>query len=137
MWILDTDTLSLWLHGHPEVMRQAHSRPPLELAVTIITLEEVLGGWYGLIRSAKDDEKLARAYRSMEEAMEFFKRVGIAGFSASGIARYRGLRKVHRRIGSNDLRIAAIVLEAGATLVTRNEKDFRGIDGLVVENWAS
>ena len=39
-------------------------------------------------------------------------------------------------IGTNDLRIAAIVLESGATLVSRNLADFRPIAELDVEDWS-
>jgi len=34
-----------------------------------------------------------------------------------------------------DLKIAAIVLANGATLLTRNLADFSGIRGLAVEDW--
>jgi tRNA(fMet)-specific endonuclease VapC len=45
-------------------------------------------------------------------------------------------------IGSNDLRfkdlwIAAHVLAAGLMLVTNNEKEFRRVRGLKVQNWAT
>lgn len=38
-------------------------------------------------------------------------------------------------IGPNDLWIAAHALALGVTLVTNNEKEFRRVDGLKIENW--
>jgi tRNA(fMet)-specific endonuclease VapC len=38
-------------------------------------------------------------------------------------------------IGFNDLWIAAHALTLGATLVTGNEREFRRVPGLTVENW--
>ena len=40
-----------------------------------------------------------------------------------------------KKSGRADLLIAAITLANRATLVTRNEKDFRQVPGLQVENW--
>ncbi len=40
-------------------------------------------------------------------------------------------------VGKMDLKIAAIALEHGCIVVTRNERDFRRVPGLVVENWAA
>jgi tRNA(fMet)-specific endonuclease VapC len=40
-------------------------------------------------------------------------------------------------IGDNDLRIAAHALASGLTLVTNNEKEFRRVRGLKVQNWTT
>ncbi len=40
-----------------------------------------------------------------------------------------------QKIGGNDLLIAAQALTLGAVLVTDNEREFRRVDGLTVENW--
>ena len=39
-------------------------------------------------------------------------------------------------IGNNDLWIAAHAKAAGLILVTNNEREFRRIDGLEIQNWA-
>jgi tRNA(fMet)-specific endonuclease VapC len=39
-------------------------------------------------------------------------------------------------LGNMDLKISAIALTQGATLLTRNYSDFGQIEGLTIENWA-
>ena len=46
MWALDTDTLTLWLRGQASVVQRVDAHPSESLAITIITVEEVLSGWY-------------------------------------------------------------------------------------------
>jgi tRNA(fMet)-specific endonuclease VapC len=42
----------------------------------------------------------------------------------------------HLRIGTQDLRIASIVLANDATLLTRNLKDFEKIPELSMQDWS-
>jgi tRNA(fMet)-specific endonuclease VapC len=128
--------LTLWLHGRETIATRVASTPPQQLAVTIITVEEVLGGWYIQIRQARDEQQLARAYQAFQQAVEFTRGIQLLPFDLPGIRRYRQLRTRHRRIGTNDLRIAAIVLEQRGILVTRNITDFADITGLQVDDWA-
>jgi tRNA(fMet)-specific endonuclease VapC len=45
------------------------------------------------------------------------------------------LESTGKRIGSNDLLIAAHAIAIGATIVTANTKEFNRVRGLKVENW--
>ena len=46
------------------------------------------------------------------------------------------LQRIGQLIGSNDLWIAAHALADNLTLVTNNEREFKRVPGLRVENWA-
>lgn len=135
-YVLDTDILTLYQRGNLNVVRNAQSRPLDQLAVTIISVEEQLSGWYTELRRAKRTAQLAQVYQRMTDAVRFFVRFNILTFAEPAIARYEGLRTALRRLDKDDLRIAAIVLEGGDTLVTRNAKDFQQIPGLRIADWS-
>jgi tRNA(fMet)-specific endonuclease VapC len=65
-----------------------------------------------------------------------FTTIDVLGYSVTAIARFGGLKKLKLNVGPNDLRIAAIALEAGATVVTRNLRDFQRVPGLTCEDWS-
>ena len=48
---------------------------------------------------------------------------------------FRDLRSAKIRSGSMDLKIAVIAILEGATLLTRNTRDFESVPGLTVDNW--
>jgi tRNA(fMet)-specific endonuclease VapC len=135
-YVLDTDILSLYQSGHPAVVQQVHGHAADQLAVSVISVEEQLTGWYTKLRRAKKRDHLARAYQRLASAVSFLSHAQILAFPEPAIVRYENLRTVHRHIGKNDLRIAAIVLEHGATLATRNVQDFQQIPGLKIEDWS-
>jgi tRNA(fMet)-specific endonuclease VapC len=67
LYVLDTDHLSLYRYGHPEVSARIEATPADQLAVTIITIEEQLRAWYTQVRRARDRNRLARAYQGLFE----------------------------------------------------------------------
>jgi tRNA(fMet)-specific endonuclease VapC len=135
--VLDTDVLTLYQLGDPAVVRRAQGRPVSELAVSVITVEEELTGWYTELRRARKRDRLAQVYQKLTDSIRFLARFQILSFTEPAIIRYEDLRIAYRRLGKNDLRIAAIVLETGASLATRNLRDFRQIKGIQIEDWST
>ena len=68
--------------------------------------------------------------------MHSLSRLEILLYTEDAIARYNKLRTRKLNIGKMDLRIAAIVLEHAATLVTRNLRDFSRVRDLNLEDWS-
>jgi tRNA(fMet)-specific endonuclease VapC len=135
-YALDSDTTTLLLRGHPAVCQRAARVEAEHLFVTIITVEEILTGWYSQIRRAKKDDQVLRAYTALQQAVEFLAQIRILPIDADALQRFHELRKGKYRIGSNDLKIAAIVQRHGATLITRNLGDSKRVPALKLEDWS-
>ena len=135
MYVLDTDILSLYQRGHPVVAGHVAARAAADLAVTVISVEEQLSGWYALLRSTTDRERLAIAYQSLADSIPFLSQFRILSFPESAQLRFDQLAGLKRGVRKMDLRIAAIALEHGAVVATRNLRDFGRVPGLVVEDW--
>ncbi len=57
-------------------------------------------------------------------------------YTAAADALFKAWRAAKVRIGTQDLRIAAICFAHGATLVTRNARDYTQVPGLILDVWA-
>lgn len=135
--VLDTDTLSLYHRGYPSLDEKVDSHPLEELAITVITVEEELSGWYGLLRNIRSPDEEVRAYERLAEAIPLLARWRILSMPHSALMRYESLKRMNLNVRKMDLRIAAIALECGGIVVTRNLRDFRRIPNLEAENWVS
>ncbi|MCE7988051.1 MAG: type II toxin-antitoxin system VapC family toxin [Caldilinea sp. CFX5] len=58
-------------------------------------------------------------------------------FDATAAIQFRHLQQQRLRVGTQDLRIAAIALANNCTLVTRNRRDFERIPELRIEDWSN
>jgi tRNA(fMet)-specific endonuclease VapC len=134
--LLDTDTLSLFQKGHPAVSQRCAAAAPQSMSISVITIEEQFLGWYTRSRQAKTDAELAQASEGMAHFARLIRQLPILAFTVPAIQRYRQLTKMKLNVGKNDLRIAAIALEAGATVVTRNLRDFGRVPNLQLEDWS-
>ncbi|MFO0810189.1 MAG: type II toxin-antitoxin system VapC family toxin [Gemmataceae bacterium] len=136
-FVVDTDTLTFYQTGHPNVVPTVDAHAPGAVRVTAVSVEEQFIGWYTYARQAKRPDQIALAYDGLTRSAASLARFTILTYSAAAQQRFRQLRKLLPRAGKNDLRIAAVALEHGATLVTHNVKDFAGVPGLVIVDWAS
>ena len=136
-YILDTDCFSLWQQNHPMMVQQVKVNAE-NLAVTIVTVEEVIRGWFNVIRQASEPsqaDKLVLAYTRLWNTLNDFKNLNILKFDQNASTIYTKFHRQIRLIGSQDLRIAAIVLANNAILVTRNHRHFSQVPDLVQEDW--
>ncbi len=138
--ILDTDHVSLFLKGNTPVCDRIFQTEPDKLAISVITAEEICQGWLSEINKcsqASQSLKLLLAYAEFENALDFFQTIRRVGFDNNAYCQFEILRSQFRRVGTRDLRIAAIALSMNATVVTRNAKDFGQILNLSIEDWST
>ena len=136
LYLLDTDIISLFQRGHAKVCTAVSQHVPEEIAITVITVEEQLSGWYTELRRAKDRERLAAIYQRMADTVQFYASMRVVSFTEPAIVQYEQLARQKIKIRKSDLRIAAIALKCEAVLVTRNRSDFARVSGLVIEDWS-
>ena len=72
----------------------------------------------------------------MALTVRFLGHLPILSFTEAAIDRYEGLKRLKLKVKKTDLRIAAIVLENDAVLVTRNRRDFIQVPDLRLEDWS-
>jgi predicted nucleic acid-binding protein len=137
MILLDTDTVTHFSYGNANVRRKIEEAGDEELAVSVLTRNEILRGRAdNLLKAANEAElrKAAERFRQAEELLSDFVVVGIDEDSIRHFGRLRKQKNL-KRMGRADMLIACIALAHDALLVTRNTKDYKDIAGLRMENW--
>ncbi len=139
MVILDTDHLTVIQRQSPPTFFTLSARlarvPPGEVCTTIVNVEEQMRGWLAMIRRSKKAQQEIAGYRQLHDLFAFFAEIPVLDFDEAAAERLAQLRRSHSRLGSMDLKIAAIALSQQATLLSRNLGDFRQVAALRVEDW--
>lgn len=139
MWILDTDHLTILERGGstalPLQMRLGQV-PVQEVDTTIISYEEQMRGWLARTAQAKTPSERVNFYQLLRKHIDTFADFAIFVFDEAASSQFERLQHYSIRIGTNDLKIAAVCLANDATLLTRNLKDFSKVPGLQAEDWA-
>jgi len=138
MLVLDTDHMSLleWGGGNSATLRERLADiDQAEVATTIISYEEQMRGWMAYIARGKSIAQQLVAYQRLRRHLENYRQIPVLDFDKAAANVFQQLQRARIRIGTMDLKIAAIVLSRGATLLSRNLVDFTKVPRLNVEDW--
>ncbi len=139
MFILDTDHLTVIQRQSEPAYSALQARLQQvsagDIHTTIINVEEQMRGWLAVISRANRIRQDVFAYRQLHALFSFFGEIPVLDFDEAAAERFTRLRRSRLRLGSMDLKIAAITLSHGATLLSRNLADFRRVPELLVEDW--
>lgn len=130
--MLDTNICIYLIKQRPQsLLDRFRSFPVGDIGISVITLAELE---YGASKSS-------RPKQNREALGQFLSPLEVATFDRRATVAYgtvrAALEKKGRPIGAMDLLIAAHALSLGVRLVTNDEREFRHVPGLRVENWVS
>jgi len=139
MVILDTDHVSLLEHAdHPlqeRLSKRLSGLTEAEVATSVISYEEQCRGWLGALAKAKLVKDEITAYSRLIIQLRNYCAINVVPFDERAAVELQRLKSAKIRVGTMDLKIAAIVLAREATLLTRNLRHFIKVPGLKIEDW--
>lgn len=139
MILLDTDHFSILKYEDSarcqrlRARMQAASESAFHLAV--ISLEEQMRGWLAGVKRQRTIWGEIESYNGLAELFDFARAFTIVSLDKQAADHFDRLRKQKVRIGSMDLKIAAVALAHDALLLTANTRDFGRVPGLRFANW--
>lgn len=130
-YLLDINICIYWLNARPAAIVERLRRVPAgDAAISVVTWGELLYG------AAKSRHK-ALVRRNLDALAAAIPPLPLPADAAQRYGEARAaLERKGTPIGGNDLWIAAHALAIGFTLVTNNDREFKRVPGLVIENWA-
>ncbi len=139
--VLDTDHLTViqrrtW-PAYARLNARLSQLSPSTIQTTIISFEEQMRGWLAVISRARNQQRQVEAYRRLAALLKFFTEITVLDYNEDAVAHFENLSRSKVRIGSMDLKIAAIALSRDNLLLSSNLRDFRHIPKLRVEDWTT
>jgi tRNA(fMet)-specific endonuclease VapC len=131
LYMLDTNAVSAVMRGNPLMDERLLQLDPADWCISAVTHSEICYG-LSLRPEATTLIRAADAFLAVATTLAW----DATAAAAHGRLRAQ-LRQAGTPIGDFDEMIAAHALSVGAVLVTGNERHFRRISGLAVENWIS
>jgi tRNA(fMet)-specific endonuclease VapC len=129
-YLLDTNICIYIRQQRPAVVPKRF----LEIPAGDVVMSEIT--WGELVYGAEKSRQRDDAMRRLEELASIIPIQPLPADAGLVYGRFRAaLEKRGEIIGGNDLWIAAHAFAASLTLVTNNEREFKRIKGIRVENW--
>ena len=130
-YLLDTDICIYIANRRPAgVEARLANLAPGDVGMSVVTYLELVYGAWKSDRKESNLERIERL-RTLVPVLPLTTEVG----EQYGRVRTE-LEKSGKPIGAYDMLIAAHARSLGLTLVTNNDREFRRVRGLKVENWA-
>jgi tRNA(fMet)-specific endonuclease VapC len=116
-------------------LKQRAAEQDADLVITVITPQEITQGWLAELNRENAGPDQIYAYQRFLHSLLGFSKLKIFPFDGDAARQFVSLQQQRTRIGTMDLKIAAICIAHDAMLLTRNLVDFEKVPGLRVENW--
>jgi len=139
-YIPDTDHISALDRGSDGGRRLASRLASVAsdtVATTIVTYEEQMRGWLAYVATLRGIDQQVGGYAKLLRMLRLYCSTPVEPFEAAAAEHFQRLWLMRLRIGTMDLKIAAIALARDAVLLTCNRKDFGLIPGLTCDDWVN
>jgi tRNA(fMet)-specific endonuclease VapC len=106
-----------------------------EVGTTIVSVEEQLRGWLAQLHRVRDPHQWIVPYIRLSKLIDFLRGWKLVEWNEPAADAFVNLRRQRIRVGTQDLKIAAIALANDAMLPSSNLLDFQRVPDLRVEDW--
>ena len=138
MILLDTDHFSVVLEArHVQHRKRVTKLSAVDetIGIPIIAVEEQLRAWLAQVHRAKTVHEQVAPYDRLARLIAVLSEWETVRWSDQAADEFSRLRKARIRIGTQDLKIAALSIVSGALLLSANLRDFKHVPNLQVEDW--
>lgn len=129
-YLLDTCVVSDFIKANPNTVKQIKNTPPIEIAISSITVMEI---HYGLALNPK------YAKTCQPVILDFLNAITILNFEEEDATQAAticaSLKRQGNMIGSYDILLAGMALNRDLILVSANTNEFKRVKGLTLQNW--
>lgn len=129
-YFLDSNICIYYLTGqYPSITEVIKTKDPIHIKIPSIVKAELL---VGALKSKRRSENL----KVLNTFLSYFEIIPFGDIESEIYAEIRAkLEKSGNIVGPNDLVIAATTMANSGILVTNNQKEFKRVSNLRIENW--